>query len=411
MKNHKVLIVSYKLGTKSGVGGRRWLHYGLELLRRGHDVYFLTYASDLPEELAEHKNKVFFIETNYPEVLKTSHNTFFQKLLYRYWIFRLNQINKGIIFDEAVRTKKKFLEIAGDIIIKKDVSHLIVTGAPFSLLHFGTLLKEKFPKIKLISDYRDAWTQGIGYGIRQLPGKKFQHELQWEKNVLKTSDKVLVASKDIEQALKRIDPSVKSLVLPNFVNVDQYNNLNVIPALEKPLDTIVITHIGSVNNDTNRYWTHFLKNVTQLIKQNNRKIRCRFIGGENKAIKEYVDANALDFVDFMPNMSADKLADYMVDSDYFIFFKHDNFPHSFPTKFFDYVFFRKPLLCYSIEGDVTHEIENNRIGVVLNEKTTFKEFAMILDSTEQRNDFDQHYDYTKYSLVNLVTVLEKEVLS
>ena len=411
MKNKKVLIVSYKLGTDSGVGGRRWLHYGLELLRRGYNIYFLTYESNIPQELLSYKDNVFFIKNNYPKVLKTSPIFFFQKLLYRYWVIKLGLINKGIVYDETVRTKKKFLGKALEIINKKEISHLIVTGAPFSLLHFGSILKEKFPTIKFISDYRDSWTQGIGYGIKQLSYIKFQHELELEKKVLRSSDIVIAASNDIEQALKKIEPAVKIVVLPNFVNIDQYNNLNVISPIGKPSDTIVITHIGSVNNDTSRYWIHFLTNVDQLIKKNNLKIFCQFIGGENKVIREYVSSNKLNFVSFFSNMSSERLPAFMVDSDYFIFFKNDAFPHSFPTKFFDYVFFRKPLLCYSIKGEVTNEIENNKIGIIFNEKTSFDEFKKVLTNFYQQNDFNQYYDYTKYSLVNLTTVLENKLFN
>lgn len=411
MKNKKVLIVSNKLGTDSGVGGRRWLHYGLQLLRKGYNIYFLTYESNIPKELLSYKDNVFFIKNNYPEVLKKSPTFFFQKLLYRYWILKLGLINKGIIYDETVRTKKKFLGKTIEIINKEEISHLIVTGAPFSLLHFGSILKEKFPTIKFISDYRDSWTQGIGYGIKQLSYKKFQHELELEKKVLRSSDIVLAASNDIEQALKKIEPAVKILVLPNFVNIDQYCNLNLNYKREQIFETIVITHIGSVNNDTSRYWMHFLNNINKFIKLNNLKIKCQFIGIENKAVREYVDSNAFDFVNFIPNMSADKLVNFMINSDFFIFFKHDKFPHSFPTKFFDYVFFRKPLLCYSIKGDVTNEIESNKIGFVFNEKTTFNEFSSVLNNNEEDIEFNQNYDYTKFSLTNLVTILEKQVLT
>lgn len=411
MKNHKLLIVSYKLGTKSGVGGRRWLNYGLELLRKGHEVYFLTYESNVPEELIEYKDRVFLIEGNYPVVLRTSPKTFLNKLRYRYWLLHLNHVNKGIVFDETVRTKNKFLEIASILINNKNISHLIITAAPFSLLHFGALLKEKFPMIKFISDYRDSWTEGIGYGIKQLSKEKFQYELACEKKVLKNSDIVLVASKDIEQSLKKITPTVNTVVLPNFVNIDQFNKVNLALSQDKSHDTICITHIGSINNDTSRYWIHFLTNISRVIKQSKRKIICQFIGGENKSFKEFVDSNKLNFVIFFPNMKTDDLASYMINSDFFVFFKHDEFPHSFPTKYFDYVFFRKPLLCYSISGEVTNEIESNKIGFVFDEKTSFNEFNETLLAFKGRNDFNQNYDYTRYSLVNLVNVLEKEILS
>jgi hypothetical protein len=115
------------------------------------------------------KERVFFIKSNYPEVLKSYPKSLLNKLMYRFWIFVLSRINKGAIFDEAVRTEKAFLEKTSELILQNNITHLLISGAPFSLLYFGTIIKKQFPKIVLICDYRDSWTQGIGYGIKQLP--------------------------------------------------------------------------------------------------------------------------------------------------------------------------------------------------------------------------------------------------
>ena len=66
-----ILIVSFKLGLKSGVGGRRWLYYGLELLKRNNNVFFISYEENIPQELTNHKDRVHLLKNNYPKILKT----------------------------------------------------------------------------------------------------------------------------------------------------------------------------------------------------------------------------------------------------------------------------------------------------------------------------------------------------
>jgi hypothetical protein len=406
MTNSKLLIVSYKLGTSGGVGGRRWLFYGLELIKKGHNVFFLTYEKVLPQELSNVKEKVFFIKSNYPEVLKSYPKSLLNKLMYRFWIFVLSKINKGAIYDEAVRTEKPFLENTSELIIKNNITHLLITGAPFSLLYFGTILKKKFPHIVLICDYRDAWTQGIGYGIKQLPPKKFQHELTHETEVLKFADKIVVASKDIGISLKKIVSTSKPIVIRNFANSNQFPELSF-TSNKSNKDTIVITHIGSVNRGLKKYWEHFFKNLQMTIKNNTIPVVCQFIGGQNKELEEYVKQHQLDFIVFLPNMEKPELTNYLNGSDMFVFFKHDDFPHSFPTKFFDYVLFKKPLICYSVIGDVTEELTLNNLGSVFNENTTHDLFSRkVIDFKKNENSFNANYDASKFGIENCVIEIE-----
>jgi hypothetical protein len=407
MTNSKLLIVSYKLGTSDGVGGRRWLFYGLELIKKGHDVFFLTYEKELPQEIYNVQEKVFFIRSNYPEVLKSYPKSLLNKLTYRFWIFVLSKFNKGAIYDEAARTQKTFLEKTTELIIEKNITHLLISGAPFSLLYFGTLIKQKFPHIVLICDYRDSWTQGIGYGIKELPAKKFQYELYQETEVLKRADKILVASKDIGIALNKIAPGSKPIVVRNFVDGSQFPENSLAKKVEVSENVITLTHIGSVNRGLKKYWEHFLKNLERTIKYNSIKVVCQFIGGKNKELEEYVKNNNLDFVVFLPNMQKTELATYLMSSDIFVFFKHDEFPHSFPTKFFDYLLFKKPLICYSIPGDVTEELIVNNLGTVFNENTTFDLFSdKVIDFKKNKNSVNVNYDSSKFGIENCVIEIE-----
>ena len=409
MERNKILIVSYKLGTKHGVGGRRWLYYGLGLLKRGHDVFFLTYEAELPAELKDYKDRVVFLKTNYPKVLKSQPKSLINKLLYRFWVFILSRLNNGAIFDEAVRTKQQFIDKASQLIIQKKIQYVLISGAPFSLLHFGTLLKKRFPQITLISDYRDAWTQGIGYGIQQLPSQKFQNELNNEKEVLMISDKIFVASNDIGNSLNEIVDDIKPIAISNFIDNSHFANdvLNTFKTEEKESNTITISHIGSVNKGLQKYWIHFLKNINEVHKTGIFKIKCQFIGCQNKELKEYAQSNDFEFVYFLPNMDVKEFGKYLLNSDMLVFFKHDDFPNSFPTKFFDYVLFKKPLLCYSVKGDVTEEIISNTIGTIFDENVSYENFLKTIMGYKNGSlKFNDNYDWSKFSLENCISRIE-----
>jgi hypothetical protein len=317
----------------------------------------------------------------------------------------LKIINKGLVFDETARTQKLFIKTISKIISAKDINCLIVTGAPFSLLYFGTIVKSKFPQIKLISDFRDGWTQGTGYGIKALSPIKYSYELEREKQVLRVSDHVLVATEDIKMMLKNVSLESDPIVLPNFVDFTRqikYREKKV-----KSFNEIIITHIGSVNVGTEKYWMNYF-NIVSDLNSNSILYKTQFIGNTNKELEDFVRTNKVLNVDFYPRVDISELSNCMYESDFFLFFKHDEFPNSFPTKFYDYIFFRKPMICFSKKGAVTQEIITNKIGYVFNEHSTKEDLYKIFSSYVSKElNFNPNYDWSKFSLENCVLKLEK----
>lgn len=410
MEEKHILIVSYKLGIENGVGGRRWLNYGLELLNNGFDVHFLTYQKNIPQELSDKPDRLTQIKGNYPLILNKIPKTIISKIRYRFWDFYLNTTLYGTPFDETKRTKQKFIHVVLNLIKQKKITHLIISGAPFSLLYFGTIIKNNCPNVKLISDYRDAWTNGIGYGIPKLTTKKIKQEIVTELEVLKKSDLVIVASKDVEESIKLIYPSVSSFCLPNFSDPSKYNVKINLHNYTKLKNQLIISHIGTVNKQTEKYWKNYFSFIQNFSASQKIKITTQFVGGVNPEVENYVSLNQIENINFIPYQKESELSEIINNSDLLLMFKIDKFPHSFPTKFFDYIIFRKPILCYSLKGMVTEEIENNRIGLVFNETTSQIDFDNNILKMLNGNYFNPNYDYKKYSLNNLTKNLIQAVL-
>ena len=107
-------------------------------------------------------------------------------------------------------------------------------------------------------------------------------------------------------------------------------------------------------------------------------------------------------------MFGKELTDLMSASDCFLLFKHDDYPNSFPTKFFEYISFRKPLICYSALGEVTNEISENDLGVNLNDKSTVEDLIVFFNKMKQ-NKFNTNYNYNKFSITYNVDLIEKHL--
>ena len=220
---------------------------GIILSSKGNvDSYYINKKIDL-----------HLISSRYPKVLSRSRLSIIQKTIYKLAVLQRKLIYKGSVYDKGKGLEKLLIKKINTIIEKRCIDNIIVSGAPFSFLYFIT--KHYKNKINIICDFRDPWTWGIGYGMTSLSKKRMEYEKMCEKKVLKNSNFILCASQDLAKVLnlKLKLFNKKSVVLINAleqikpkINDDFYSNNK---------DKIIISHIGTVALQTEKYWNTFLK--------------------------------------------------------------------------------------------------------------------------------------------------------
>ena len=92
-------------------------------------------------------------------------------------------------------------------------------------------------------------------------------------------------------------------------------------------------------------------------------------------------------------------------SDLVVLFKMDSFPNTFPTKFFDYINLRKPIIAFSSPGTFSEEIEKNNIGIVLNDTSSLIEFDNFLDCYSEISY--ENFDFSKFLISSEIDKLIK----
>jgi len=180
MKTKNVLIISYTFPPSNGIGGRRWAKFAKYLTKNNINTTILTIKNSDGKETSPWDNDIKdfdirYIDSNYPSIIETIPQTFVNKVRYHLTLRSLWLIKNGSVYDRALFLKKRILFNATKIINEKKIDTIVITGAPFRLLYYGTLIKAKHPNIKLISDFRDpwAWSQ-LGYGYSQLNANRLK---------------------------------------------------------------------------------------------------------------------------------------------------------------------------------------------------------------------------------------------
>ncbi|MCT4581216.1 MAG: hypothetical protein N4A35_07345 [Flavobacteriales bacterium] len=396
-----VVILVYSLAPRNGVGARRWQKFALELANLNYNVYIVG-ANDVNNEYLSHKNieyKIF--DSKYPKVLDRIPTNFVQKISYHLAVKKQEKQALGATYDRATLDKKEIVNLLSKLVEENEIKNLIVSGAPFSLLYYGTIIKERFPSLNLISDIRDAWTWGVGYGMQQLSVSKKKHEKFLEQSVVKKSDYITVASEDLKiELLKKYSAAQeKTTTLLNGIEFDESY-----VAVPFNSDKIVITHIGSVNSGVEKYWIPFLN----LIKQMGKEVVVKFIGRTNLNIVNYVSSNKIENVEFIKFVQEQDLKCFFEETHFVLMFKKDGFENTFPSKYFDYIKYEKPIIAFTKEGAVATEIVQNDLGSVFDEYINQSEFIDFLELYKNK-PFNQQYDKHKFSIENLILELERKI--
>lgn len=229
MESHEpILLICHGFPPVRGIGGRRWAKFAKELARRGHPVHVirnagtpgrldsLWTADGMQPGIVHHP-----LPQRYPTVLaKRPITRLTDKLMYRLWCRLLPLLTRGNWRDSAVLWKRPLLRLAGQLVRQHGIRHVIVTGAPFSLLGHALALHKAHPGIRLIADLRDAWTWAPGYGIASLGPRRLQYEKEMESQVVAQADLLISPHEAVIDHLRRTYPgrAHAMAVLPHAVD-------------------------------------------------------------------------------------------------------------------------------------------------------------------------------------------------
>ena len=207
----KVLIITYYWPPAGGPGVQRWVKFVKYLRDFGIEPIIYTpenptypildphIAADIPEDLTLLKTKIFepyalaslFSKEKTQKIsagiIPTKKPSLLDKLLL--WI-------RGNLFipDARVLWVRPSVKYLSEYLTEHPIDTIITTAPPHSLHLIGLRLKEKFPSLRWIADFRDPWTT-IGYHSQlRLTKRSARKHLVMERTVLQTADTLIVTS-------------------------------------------------------------------------------------------------------------------------------------------------------------------------------------------------------------------------
>lgn len=422
----KVLIISYYWPPAGGPGVQRWLKFVKYL--PDFNIHPVVYIPENPTYPLLDKNLEQEVDLNKITILK---NKIFEPYAWASFFSKKDtkKISSGIITNKRKQTfiEKMLLWVRGNLFIpdarvywvKPSIKYLseyikannietvITTGPPHSLHLIGLGLKNEFPNIKWLADFRDPWTTIGYYKELKLSNRSHKKHLQFEHNVLNTADQILVTSpttkKEFEQLTKQ-----PITVITNGYDVENVGKV----ALD---DKFSLAHIGSFLSKRNP--RVFWKSLSELIKENslfNAHFELKLIGAVSQEILDTIaefklttHTNYLGYMSHHEAVIAQRSSQVLL----LIEIDSDETRSIIPGKLFEYMAAERPILAIGPEeADIEKIIKETNTGVF----TTYDEKDKIKETI--LSYFNQYLDknlkvypvgLNQYSRKNLTQQLQQ----
>ena len=242
------------------------------------------------------------------------------------------------------------LSKARKIIREHGIDCVLVTAPPFSAFIAGTQLKQDFPQIAYIADFRDEWlTFYINNNEFQNNPHARRRAVIIERETVEAADLVVAVNESsLEEIRKRYpqqDP-LKFQCVPNGYDPDVFADFQ--PRSHGTKD-LLITHVGTVHGTATARF--FVQALHQLPSEIRSRIKARFVGRIIDTERSWLaqQGDSIEVLGFIPQKDAVR---HMEDCDFLLMTMTDNL--SMPGKFYEYLATGKPILAIASRNSIAH---------------------------------------------------------
>lgn len=397
--NKNILLISYVFPPYYGIGGRRWARHAEYLTKAGYTVHVICAKNPFDKISLWQKNIennksiiVHQLPSRFPKSLLNYKPGLLNKLLYKFWISVIPFFTKSNFLDRSVFWKSVMLNKAKAVIAENKINPVIVTGGPFSVLYYATLLKKSFPDLFLLSDWRDPWTWAPNWGYSTLSDNRMKEEKRMERLTLKDSDIITVPTDSMLNSIIKMYPEYtgKIKVVPHFFDADE------IPVKTKTKsDKLRLVYYGTTYIQTE----HYFKELATVLKSNSDSVTLDMYS-DHPNCKTIFNEHQLTNVNYYPVMPAHQLFSKFENYDMVLLVHPDYGKDNISTKFYEIIYSRTPIFLMSESGLASEFIKANELGLHASVGQINEVFSRLI-SNRKEFPYNHTYDVNIFSLKNI----------
>ena len=374
--NPRVLIITYYWPPGSGAGVQRWLKFAKYLPSFGWDPVILTvdpeYAAfpatddslqnEISPDLKIYRTKARDWFRLYRKDKTKIPSAGFASNDNKSLAGKIIKFIRGNFFipDPRKGWNRYAFREACRLIENGEIKHIITTSPPHSTQLIGLALRNKYPVIKWIADLRDPWTDIYYYDQFYHTPLARKIDESYEKNVLKTADRIITVGKSLKDLFCTKLPELekKIVVIPNGYDEEDFSGIPV----SFP-DEFTISYIGTLSDS---YPVSEFMNALSDLSAAGHRIKLRFAGVVSPGQKDLIISKSgnseTEFLPYVQHRDAIKL---MMTSSLLLLIIPDHFSNKgiITGKLFEYLASGKPVICLGpADGDAAEILEATAHG-------------------------------------------------
>ncbi|GAB4204980.1 MAG: glycosyltransferase family 4 protein [Bacteroidia bacterium] len=427
----KILIITYYWPPAGGSGVQRWLKFVKYLTKE--NFYCIVYTPQNPEMPVTDHSLIKDVPTTNFELIqspitepyslykiltgksskdKITVSFLNEKKQTASLIEKLSKWIRGNFFipDAKMLWIRPSVKILSSFLKNNKVDVIISTGPPHSLHIIALKLKQRFPNIKWIADFRDPWTNIDFLNELHLTSCARQKHKRLEKKVVQTADGVISVSPTLTKELSALDPlnPNKFFTITNGFDEDDYLDM---PTSANTGNNFIITYAGLIPPNRNPIvlWKALKELRTENLLPKN--FILRLIGKTDAAvidtIREYELDNYIQKIDYLPHSEVIKKE---AESDALLLIIN-NAPNSkgiLTGKLFEYLALQKPIIAIGpTDGDAAEILFHSNAGITIDYEDTGEMKKNLLKLFKNELKFPMNDKVKKYSRRSLTLDLIK----
>jgi hypothetical protein len=280
-----------------------------------------------------------------------------------------------------------------------NIKNLVITGAPFSLLWYGALIKKSNQGIRYIADIRDSWLDNDFYGYGLLGKTRRKKEYEKFKFVIENSDIVFVPYQNLLNTYQKF--SDKVALLPHGVDDDFVE-------MPRSIDSkrFRLVHFGSQYHHLDKEF-EFLAKVLKA----NPDIRVDFFTKDtNKYSKYFINSGTLDRNCFYNDIVSEKTVFMkMSESSAVLLFTPNYMRDYISTKYLEIIAARVPIIIIGEEGEASKFVVQNNLGVFI-DSSKFSQERKDLKKIIAGLKYNEKFDLQPYLFSEQTKMVESYLL-
>ncbi|MGZ3861837.1 MAG: hypothetical protein ACXVPN_07705 [Bacteroidia bacterium] len=391
------LVISFYFPPFNRVGGRRWAKHLKYFKQQGENFHVLCGKfegkSPWDNDTIEYRDQITQVPVhiNYPYFKKTLPKNIFQKVYWKlslnYWHFREKK-SKGSFWDDSNGSERNFLEAAVKLIHEKKTNHVLLSVGPFHYSAILIELRKKFPDLKITIDYRDYWEDEL----HNLTEKQKEYEEGLQQSVLDSVNLVITPNEEITTYFRAKKTMKNVYTLPHCYDPADVATFSEIKKQTGEVKSFL--YGGALYNRMNNYMQLYSRFIKANEDEGTRTLTRIFTS--QPGYKELLNEVGVNYT-MNKYLGVNEYFGQITQSDFILMFRPDWSPNAFSSKYYELLAFRKPILYFGPEGDVSRHLEENNLGLHFSEQNFSEQLARFRHYLKNGGIPDIRYDLNQHT--------------